>query len=105
MPFGIASAPAIFLKDITVLAGLKGTVCYADDILVASSTLEEHSRSWLKVEPQNVFVFTIFSFIPWSCDFARRSSTTTSRNVLKLFFFSTKCERVTLLFGHGYVLF
>ena len=43
MPFGIASAPALFQKTIdSVLQGIKQVVCYIDDILVTGS---EHLRN------------------------------------------------------------
>ena len=36
LPFGVASAPAIFQKMMdTVLQGLQGVLCYTDDILVS----------------------------------------------------------------------
>ena len=43
LPFGVASAPAIFQKTMdTVLQGLPKVICYLDDILVTGSTEEEH---------------------------------------------------------------
>ena len=43
MPFGIANAPAIFQNVMDqVLHGLKGVVCYLDDILVTGKDDEEH---------------------------------------------------------------
>ena len=43
MPFGIANAPAIFQNVMDqVLHGLKGVVCYLDDILVTDKNDEEH---------------------------------------------------------------
>ena len=43
LPFGVASAPAIFqrLMD-TMLQGVPGVICYIDDILVTGTTSEEH---------------------------------------------------------------
>ena len=43
LPFGVASAPAIFKKVMdTVLQGLPKVICYLDDILISASTPEEH---------------------------------------------------------------
>ena len=46
LPFGIASAPAIWQKAMaTVLQGCKGVVYYLDDILVTGATREEHTQN------------------------------------------------------------
>ena len=46
MPFGIASAPALFQKTMdSVLQGIKHVVCYIDDILVTGSNESEHLRN------------------------------------------------------------
>ena len=46
LPFGVASAPAIFQKVMdTVLQGLPRVICYLDDILVTGSTEEEHVQN------------------------------------------------------------
>ena len=43
LPFGIASAPAIFQKLMdSVLQGVPRTVCYIDDILVIGGSEDEH---------------------------------------------------------------
>ena len=43
LPFGVASAPAIFQRAMDeILQGIEGTVCYIDDILVTGSTDKEH---------------------------------------------------------------
>ena len=45
LPFGIASAPAIFQRVMdTILQGLPGTICYIDDILLTAASEEEHFR-------------------------------------------------------------
>ena len=45
LPFGVASAPAIFQRHMEMLLqGLDGTAVYLDDILVAGRTLEEHLK-------------------------------------------------------------
>ena len=50
LPFGVASAPAIFQKTMdTVLQGLPKVICYLDDILVTGSTEEEHLSNVEKV--------------------------------------------------------
>ena len=46
LPFGIASAPAIFQQIMdTVLQGLPKVICYLDDVLVTGSTVEEHLKN------------------------------------------------------------
>lgn len=46
LPFGIASAPAIFQKLIDqLIAGLSKTGGYLDDIVVSGETAEEHLRN------------------------------------------------------------
>ena len=50
LPFGVASAPAIFQKTMdTVLQGLPKVICYLDDILITGSTDEEHLENVEKV--------------------------------------------------------
>ncbi len=45
LPFGVASAPAIFQKVMdTVLQGIPRVICYLDDILITGNTEEEHLR-------------------------------------------------------------
>ena len=45
LPFGVASAPAIFQRIMdTVLQGIGGVACYIDDILVSSPDEESHTR-------------------------------------------------------------
>ena len=46
LPFGIASAPAIFQKLMdTVLQGIPHVICYIDDILVTGENDEDHLRN------------------------------------------------------------
>ena len=46
LPFGVASAPAIFQKMMdTVLQGIPSVIVYIDDILVSSKDNESHLRS------------------------------------------------------------
>ena len=46
LPFGIASAPAVFQKTMdTVLQGLPKVLCYLDDILITGSNEEEHFQN------------------------------------------------------------
>ena len=46
LPFGVASAPAIFQKLMdTVLQGVSGVICYIDDILVSSADEDSHLRA------------------------------------------------------------
>lgn len=43
LPFGVASAPALFQKYMDViLQGLDGVICYLDDIMVTGKTESEH---------------------------------------------------------------
>ena len=45
LPFGIASAPAVFQEIMDkVLQGIPGVVCYLVDILISGSTAEEHDK-------------------------------------------------------------
>lgn len=46
MPFGIASAPAIFQKLMdTVLKGIPHVICYIDDILVTGTDDTDHLQN------------------------------------------------------------
>ena len=46
LPFGIASAPAIFQKTMdSILQGMEGVACFLDDILVTGSSEEEHLKN------------------------------------------------------------
>ena len=50
LPFGVASAPALFQKVMdTVLQGLPKVICYLDDILITGSTQQEHLDNVQKV--------------------------------------------------------
>ena len=43
LPFGVASAPAVFQQAMdTILQGLSHVICYLDDILIIGPTHEEH---------------------------------------------------------------
>ncbi|XP_048578018.1 uncharacterized protein K02A2.6-like [Nematostella vectensis] len=43
LPFGVASAPAVFQSTIdTILKGIDGVVCYIDDILITGRNDQEH---------------------------------------------------------------
>ena len=43
LPFGIASAPAVFQRTMdTILQGVEGMACYIDDIIITGKTTEEH---------------------------------------------------------------
>ena len=50
LPFGVASAPAIFQKLMdSVLQGLPHVICYIDDILVTGSSDEDHLYNLARV--------------------------------------------------------
>ena len=67
LPFGVASAPAIFQRHMeTLLQGVDGVSVYLDDILVASCTLDEHlnrladvlqclENFWMRLNKQKYF--------------------------------------------------
>ncbi|GFS26222.1 Pol polyprotein [Elysia marginata] len=45
LPFGIRSAPEIFMRVISdILEGINGVICYFDDILCHSKTKEDHEK-------------------------------------------------------------
>ena len=46
LPFGIATAPAIWQKAMSVvLQGCRGVICHMDDILVSGQTITEHEQN------------------------------------------------------------
>ena len=46
LPFGVASAPAVFQKTMeTTLQGMPRVICYLDDILVTGRTEAEHAKN------------------------------------------------------------
>lgn len=50
VPFGISSAPEIFMRVVSkILEGIPGVICYFDDILCHSKTKEEHGGLLTKV--------------------------------------------------------
>ena len=50
LPFGIASAPAIFQRAMdTLLQGIPHVICYIDDVLVTGLTEEEHLQNLTQV--------------------------------------------------------
>ena len=43
LPFGVASAPAIFQRAMdTILQGMRHVICYLDDILITGTDDDEH---------------------------------------------------------------
>ncbi|UYV73515.1 hypothetical protein LAZ67_10003901, partial [Cordylochernes scorpioides] len=43
MPFGLANAPSFFQSVMDrILAGINGVICYIDDVLVSTASVEEH---------------------------------------------------------------
>ena len=66
LPFGIASAPAIFQRLMeTILQGIPGVVCYIDDILVTGKNEEEHlepgvfeiEESWVSTQERKMQIY------------------------------------------------
>ena len=50
LPFGVASAPAIFQRTMeTLLRGLRGVSVYLDDILITGATMAEHLENLERV--------------------------------------------------------
>ena len=50
LPFGVASAPAIFQKNMDIiLQGIDNVICYIDDILISGKTEEEHLKTLSQV--------------------------------------------------------
>ena len=50
LPFGIASAPAIFQRAMdSILQGIPQVLCYLDDILITGASKEEHIGNLDKV--------------------------------------------------------
>lgn len=50
LPFGVASAPAIWQKTMDeILSGFEGVVCFFDDVLITGATEEEHNERLRKV--------------------------------------------------------
>ena len=46
LPFGVASAPAVFQKTMeTILQGMPQVICYLDDILITGRTEAEHAKN------------------------------------------------------------
>ena len=46
LPFGVASAPAVFQKTMeTILQGMPHVICYLDDILITGCTEAEHANN------------------------------------------------------------
>ena len=46
LPFGVASAPAVFQRAMdSILQGMSHVICYIDDILVTGTTVAEHDSN------------------------------------------------------------
>lgn len=59
LPYGVASAPAIFQRVMdTILQGLPGVICYIDDILVTGSNDAEHLQNLERVLKMVAAVWT-----------------------------------------------
>ena len=50
LPFGVASAPAMFQKTMdTILQGMDGVICYLDDTLITGNSAESHLHNLKQV--------------------------------------------------------
>ena len=50
LPFGVASAPALFQKTMdTILQDLPGVKCYLDDLLITGATDAQHLKNLVSV--------------------------------------------------------
>ena len=50
LPFGIASAPAIFQRSMdAILQGIPSVICYLDDLLVTGASDQEHLQNLQEV--------------------------------------------------------
>ena len=46
LPFGVASAPAVFQRAMdSILQGMSHVICYIDDILITGATISEHDNN------------------------------------------------------------
>ncbi|UYV65945.1 hypothetical protein LAZ67_3005963, partial [Cordylochernes scorpioides] len=59
MPFGLANAPSYFQSVMDrVLAGIEGVICYIDDVLIATVSVEKHlavlKTVFLRLEKYNI---------------------------------------------------
>ena len=49
LPFGVASAPAVFQRTMDILLqGIPQVICYLDDILITGKSDAEHLATWRK---------------------------------------------------------
>ena len=63
LPFGVASAPALFQKTMdTILQGIPGVKCYIDDILVTGANDQEHLQNL-----EQVLERLSLQGVPFSC--------------------------------------
>ena len=50
LPFGVASAPAVFQRAMdSILQGMSHVICYIDDILITGATISEHDNNLKEV--------------------------------------------------------
>ena len=77
LPFGIASAPAVFKQTMdTMLQGLQGVVCYLDDITITGKNSKEHLQN-LEAVLQRVQDYG-FRLLKEKCFFTRFSGISSS---------------------------
>jgi transposase InsO family protein len=82
MPFGLKTAPALFQQFMDkVLGGLRWTaaLCYIDDVIIFSDSVEEHAEHVRKILKSAIAVG--LKFTPNKCHFAYASLTLLGRRV------------------------
>jgi hypothetical protein len=82
MPFGLKTAPALFQQFMDkVLGGLRWTaaLCYIDDVIVFSDSIEEHAEHVRKILQSAIAVG--LKFTPAKCHFGYASLTLLGRRV------------------------
>ena len=65
LPFGIASAPAVFQRAMdTILQGIPHVVCYLDDILVTGESEDQHLQHLEELSVATTAWRTVYDYTP-----------------------------------------